>query len=192
MGFGLCILIPFQYANAQTLSKFIEQYEQLDEIKKKEVNEIIENLNTELEKLGIHPPDIQVHKAFSNLDEETKEKVKKVMKDFENGKITVEQADKKLIELGIPLKKKDCKVFEGLDEETKEKAKKIMRDKKKGIITSEEAQEKLKALGVELPKEKQLNEETKKQVKQLVEQAAEEFKQIGIEFPISKYEHLTK
>lgn len=145
MGFGLCILIPFQYANAQTLSKFIEQYEQLDEIKKKEVNEIIENLNTELEKLGIHPPDIQVHKAFSNLDEETKEK-----------------------------------------------AKKIMRDKKKGIIPSEEAQEKLKALGVELPKEKQLNEETKKQVKQLVEQAAEEFKQIGIEFPISKYEHLTK
>lgn len=187
----LTFSFPYPIAEAHSFYKFVEQYEQLDEIKKNEVNEIITNLNEEIEKLGVNPPHIQVHEILSTLDENQKEEVKKVIQDLEAGIISIEEADTKLEQLGIPIKKRQCKILEGLDHETKEKVKEIMREKKNGTITHDEAKGKLKELGVEMPRH-EIDDETKEQIKQLVEEAKSEFKQLGIGFPSSKYKYLTE
>lgn len=178
---------PSDSVEAHKHSRFIEQYEQLDAEKKQQVDEILDNLHAEIEKLGIHLPHPNVHKSLSQLDETTKEKVKEIIKELEEGKISAKEADAQLEQLGVGLEKRSCNLFEGLDDETEKKAKEILKEKKNGKITHEEAKEKLKELGVDLPKQMELDEETKEKIKQLVEEAEAEFEKLGIEFPAKKY-----
>jgi phenylalanyl-tRNA synthetase alpha subunit len=183
------VLVPSEI-EAHYHSSFIKEYEQLDDEKKQQVDQILNHLHEELEKLGVKIDHPNVHEIISRLDEETQQQVKAIIKDLDEGKITSEEADKKLEQLGVLPKKENCKIFENLDDETKEKAKEIMKELKSGAITREKADEKFKELGIELPKRQELNDETKEKVKQLLEEAEKEFEQIGIEFPKHHYKHL--
>lgn len=187
--FGL-LLFPFG-AEAHYHSKFLQEYEQLDNEKKQQVDKILNDLHSELENLGVKIPHLNAHLTYSQLDEETKEQVKQIIKELEEGKITSEQADEKLYNLGvISPKDEKCKIYDGLDEGTKQKVKEIMKQMKSGSITKEQAEEKLEELGVEMPKEPQLDEETREKVKQIVEEAEKEFENLGIEFPKEFYKRI--
>lgn len=188
LSFLLLFALPYT-VQAHKHSKFIQQYEQLDDEKKHQVDEILDSLHEELDKLGVKIPHPNVHKMLSQLDEAKKEQVKTIMKQLKDGAITSDEAEAKLKELGVTLPEKEglCKIIDGLDEETKKQVKEILKAKKDGSITHEEAKKKLKELGVELPDPIQLDDATKKKAKQLVEQAEKEFEKIGIDFPIEKY-----
>lgn len=141
---GLLLSLPFN-VEAHKHSKFIEQYEQLDEEKKKQVDEILDNLHAEIEKLGVNLPHPNAHKNYSHLDEETKEQVKAIIKDLEEGKISSREADEKLEQLGVDLPKKGkCNAIEEIDEETKKKVKQLV----------EEAEMEFEKIGIEFPGKK--------------------------------------
>ena len=76
-------------------------------------------------------------KIFENLDDETKEKAKEIMKELKSGAITREKADEKFKELGIELPKR-----QELNDETKEKVKQLL----------EEAEKEFEQIGIEFPK----------------------------------------
>lgn len=177
---------------------FHDNYDKLDKEKKQQVDTILESLKTDLEKWGLKPPQHH-HDFLDNLDEETKMKAKDIFKQAEEGKISKEEADKQLSELGIDTKKDKeyCKAFENLNEEQKKQVKDIFKQKKDGTITEEQAKEKLAEFGVDLPKDPmrekfdKLDEETKAKIKERVNEAKAEFEKIGVPFP-KKYEKLTE
>lgn len=180
--------------------KFKDEYEKLDIKTKQKVDDILSSLKEDLVALGVEVPKHKgKHHLFENLDDKTKEQVKEVIKQLEEGKLTKEEADKKLKELGVnfPEKKGKFKGFEQLDDATKEKAKEIFKQMKDGSITREEGNKKLAELGVELPKHpmresyEKLDEKTKAKVKVRIEEARSEFKELGVTFP-KKYDYLTK
>ncbi|SOC05709.1 hypothetical protein SAMN05880501_10499 [Ureibacillus xyleni] len=177
---------------------FHETYDNLDDEKKQKVNEILGGLKADLEKWGLKPPHHK-HEFMANLDDKTKEQVKTIIQQLEEGKLTKEEADKKLAELGVDPKndKNGCKVFENLDADKKKQAKEIFKQMKEGKISEEQAKEKLAEFGVEMPKDRlyetftKLDEETKEKVKERVNEAKAEFEKIGVPFP-KKYDKLTK
>jgi len=194
--FSFLLALSFLIAPSNTLANshttFIKQYEQLNDEQKQEVDRILNHLHEELEKLGIEVEHPNVHEIYSKLDEQTKEQVRTIIKELDEGKISDKEADQKLAELGVIPKDEKCKVFENLDEETKQKAKEIIKEMKSGAITREKADEQLKALGVELPKKPELDEQTKEKVNQLLEEAEKEFEKLGLEFPTHHYKHFIK
>lgn len=141
---GLLFSLPFN-VEAHKQSKFIEQYEQLDEEKKQQVDEILDHLHEEIKKLGVNLPHPNAHKKYSQLDEDTKEQVKTIIKELEEGKISANEADEKLKELGVELPEKgDCKAIDKLDDDTKKKLKQLV----------EEAEIEFEKIGIEFPGKK--------------------------------------
>ncbi|SDZ39308.1 hypothetical protein SAMN04488156_1251, partial [Bacillus sp. 166amftsu] len=99
---------------------------------------------TKLAELGVNLPEKGKRgEMFANLDDQTKEKAKAIMKQKKAGTLTREQVKEKLAELGVnlPEKGKREEMFANLDDQTKEKA--------KAIIDKAKAQ--LAELGVDFP-----------------------------------------
>lgn len=114
----------------------IDDYTGLNVEKQQKAYEIIQQLKLNLSKLGITVPPPE---NFSNLDENTKEKVKEILQSLREGKITKEEARAKLKELGITLPKHDNQ--KNVSEKTKEQAQFLVED----------ARSQLEQLGVNLP-----------------------------------------
>lgn len=187
------------YAN-EDHHDFKDEYEKLDIKTKKKVDDILSSLKEDLSALGVEVPKHKgKHHVFENLDDKTKEKAENIIKELKDGKLTKEEADKKLKELGVtlPEKHEKCSVFENLNSETKEKAKKIFKQMEDGSLSKEEGKKKLAELGIELPKHpmhksyEKLDEESKAKVKARIEEAKSEFEKIGVTFP-KKYEYFLK
>ncbi|QBK26155.1 hypothetical protein [Ureibacillus thermophilus] len=188
----LCILLAPSDTSAHSHTTFIKQYEQLNDEQKQQVDRILNHLHEEFEKLGVKADHPNVHEIYSKLDENTKEQVRTIIKELDEGKISSKEADQKLAELGvIPIDEK-CKIFENLDEETKQKAKEIIKEMKSGAIARNKAEDQLKELGVELPKKPELDEQTREKVNQLLEEVEKEFEKLGLEFPKHHYQHFIK
>lgn len=183
---------PSLLAHATTM----EEHQTLDAETKEKVDAILNNLNTELAKLGISFPNHHYKDQFAHLDDETKAKVKAIMDQVKVGSISKEEAHAKLKALGVSLPKhhKKDEMFDKLDDETKAQAKEIMNQLKNGTLTKEEAQTKLEALGVSIPKRPDifanLDEETKAKAQALIEEAKADLKELGVEFPSEKFHHL--
>ncbi|MGM9943669.1 MAG: hypothetical protein ACI33M_01925 [Lysinibacillus sp.] len=98
----------------------------LDTETKKQVDEILGNLKTELVALGVTFPDHkELHKQYDNLDAETKAKLKEIKQQVKEGKLTKEEAAEKMKELGITCPHKEDyknKIFDELDAEKRKKA----------------------------------------------------------------------
>ncbi|RTQ96105.1 hypothetical protein [Lysinibacillus telephonicus] len=187
------------YAN-EDHHKFKDEYEKLDIKTKQQVDDILSSLKEDLTALGVEVPKHKgKHNGFENLDDKTKEKAENIIKELKDGKLTKEEANKKLKELGVTLPEKHgkCSVFENLDSKTKEKAKKIFKQMKDGSISKEEGKKQLAKLGIEIPKHPmhesydKLDDEAKAKVKSRIEEAKSEFEKIGVTFP-KKYEYFLK
>lgn len=177
-----------------------EKNSSLDADTKQKVDKALTKLDSDLAKLGVPIPKHHHCQMFENLDEQTKNKAKEIMKQMKNGSITKEDGLAKLKQLGITLPKHHPKddIFSKLDEQTKTKVKEIFTKVKDGMITKEEADQQLKALGVTLPKHhdkrkfKQLDADTKAKAKKLIEDAKVQINKLGADFPSRKYDHLIK
>ncbi|MED3660841.1 hypothetical protein NST62_05995 [Ureibacillus sp. FSL K6-8385] len=171
---------------------FLKQYEQLDDAKKQQVDQILNQLHQELEKLGVKTDHPNPHQILSQLDDQKKQQILAIIKELDEEKISSEEANKKLEQLGVIPKNGHCQAFENLDEETKQKAKEIWKELKSGSITREEAEKRFQELGIEMPKKQELDEETKAKVKEAIEKAEQQFENLGLEFPKHFYKHLAR
>jgi hypothetical protein len=136
---------------------------QLDEATKAKVQKMIDDLKTDLSKLGVTFPERGDHgpKGFkgdflANLDAATKEKVLAIFEKEKAGTISSEEARTQLAALGVILPERGGHGprggkgdrFANLDEATRTKAQAIMDKIKAGTITHEEAKTQLEALGI--------------------------------------------
>ncbi|HWI48850.1 MAG TPA: hypothetical protein VNU45_11575 [Rummeliibacillus sp.] len=175
-----------------------EQQPKLNPKTQQKVNEILNKLDSDLAKLGAPVPKHHAKCAmFENLDDNTKAKVKEIMKKVKDGSITKEEADKQLKALGVSFPKHpNGDMFGKLDDNTKAKVKEIMHKVKAGSLTKEEADKQLKALGVSFPKHhgkfKHLDDETKAKAKTLIEDAKAQVSNLGADFPSKKYGYLMR
>lgn len=178
---------------------FHEKYDALSNESKEEVNKILDSLKTDLIQLGMtFPKTSGFHEKFNALDKNAKEEVEAILDQFEDKKLTKEEANKQLKPYGLELPDKaKCQLLEDIDAATKKKAEDIFKQLKDGSITKEEAEKQLSALGISLPKNpleesfNQLNEETKTKVITRVKNAKEQLEKLGVPLP-RKYNFLIK
>ncbi|WP_102692137.1 hypothetical protein [Rummeliibacillus pycnus] len=174
------------------------------------VDEILNKLDADLAKIGAPVPKHHANcEAFNKLDDQTKAKVKEIMKKVKDGSLTKEEAEKQLKALGISFPKHPkAEMFSKLDDKTKTKVKEIMKKVKDGSLTKEDAEKQLKALGISFPKHpraemfSKLDDKTKAKVKEIMknvkdgsltkEEAEKQLKALGVSFPkhYGKFKHL--
>ena len=120
--------------------------------------------------------------GYEELDDETKVKVDDILKTLKTD----------LEEIGVEVHHKHHEMFKNLDDETKEKVKGIFKQVKEGTLSKDEAEVQLKELGVSKPehKKQELDEETKKKAKELIEKAAADFEELGVDFPSDKFKRI--
>ncbi|MGE7090301.1 hypothetical protein ACQKII_02330, partial [Lysinibacillus sp. NPDC048646] len=133
----------------------------------------------------------------------TNTQVQEIMKQVKDGSLTQEEANTQLKELGVTLPDhtfigKGDK-FANLDDETNTQVQEIMKQVKDGSLTQEEANTQLKELGVTVPdhtfiekgdKFANLDDETKKEVTELIEKAKVQMEELGVDFPTEKFNQL--
>ena len=177
-----------------------EKNSKLDAVTQQKVKTVLNKLDEDLTKLGVTVPKKPHCKTFEKLDDETKVKVKEIMKQMKDGKITKEEGLAQLKKLGIILPKHHPKSdqFSKLDDNTKAKVKEIFQKVKNGTISKEEADRQLKALGITLPKNhpsekiKKLDDATKAKARNLIENAKVEINKLGADFPSRKYNFILR
>ncbi|RPJ94604.1 hypothetical protein CW357_14565 [Rummeliibacillus sp. TYF005] len=196
----LSMTIPSFTATAQDHVLTSEKNSNLDAATQQKVKTVLNKLDEDLTKLGVTVPKKPHCEMFEKLDDQTKEKVKEIMKQMKEGKITKEEGLAQLKKLGITLPKHHPKVdqFSKLDDNTKAKVKEIFQKVKNGTIAKEEADRQLKALGITLPKNhpsekiKKLDDATKAKARNLIENAKVEINKLGADFPSRKYNFILR
>lgn len=174
---------------------------------KAKAESIMENLRTNLAKIGVQVPEKQ--SMFEGLDEKTKIKAEAIWEKKKAGTITESEAQTQLKALGVTLPERGGKGVghladdvenANLDKNKKAKAEAILAKVEKGTITHDEAEKQLEALGVTVEerggKDKflaGLDEETKARAKAILEkkkagtlteaETAEQLKKLGITLP---------
>lgn len=192
--------IPSFTATAQDHVLTSEKNSNLDAATQQKVKTVLNKLDEDLTKLGVTVPKKPHCEMFEKLDDQTKVKVKEIMKQMKEGKITEEEGLAQLKKLGITLPKHHPKVdqFSKLDDNTKAKVKEIFQKVKNGTITKEEADRQLKALGITLPKNhpsekiKKPDDATKAKARNLIENAKVEINKLGADFPSRKYNFILR
>lgn len=192
--------IPSFTATAQDHVLTSEKNSKLDAATQQRVKTVLNKLDEDLKKLGVTVPQKPHCKMFEKLDDQTKVKVKEIMKQMKEGKITEEEGLAQLKKLGITLPKHHPKVDQTskLDDNTKAKVKEIFQKVKNGTISKEEADRQLKALGITLPKNhpsekiKKLDDATKAKARNLIENAKVEINKLGADFPSRKYNFILR
>lgn len=188
----------FAAATAET-NTVKQTMESLDDATKEKMQEIKEQLKTQLADLGVTLPErSEKENRFANLDEDTKEKAEAIMEKEKAGTITHEEAKTQLEEMGVTLPERKGKgkmgeIFNNLDDATKAKAEAIFEKEKAGTITHDEAKAQLEELGVNVPKHggkgklenllTNLDEETKTKAQDLIDQAQAELEELGVTHP---------
>lgn len=122
--------------SSNTVSNVQSEKVQMDAETKEKVQAIMDELKTNLTKLGVEVPEKKERsEKFAGLDDATKEKVKAIMQQMKEGTITSEEAKTQLAKLGVELPEKAMRsdLLEGLDDETKEKAQTLI-DKAKDEV----------------------------------------------------------
>lgn len=199
--FAFSMILPNFTMAAQHNVLASEKNSKLDAATQQKVNTVLKKLDEDLAKLGVTVPKQPHCKMFENLDDQTKVKVKEIMKQMKEGTITKEEGLAQLKKLGITLPKHHPKndSFSKLDDKTKAKVKEILGKVKEGSITKEEADRQLKALGVTLPKHphpsekiKELDDSTKAKARNLIENAKVEINKLGADFPSRKYNFILR
>ncbi|WP_176585554.1 hypothetical protein [Priestia megaterium] len=179
-------------SSTSTAEQAVNTKASLDDATKQKVESIMNDLKTQLAKLGVDLPDKGKREdILANLDATTKAKAQAIMDKEDSGKITHEEEKAQLAKLGVDLPDKGKRedILANLDATTKAKAQAIMDKEDSGKITHEEEKAQLAKLGVNLPERHgkgdildhaNLDAKTKAKAQALIDKAQTQLTKLGV------------